>query len=179
MADIKALWLAHLVVFQVGEQRADEWRSNPTEVARLRAQWGAIDGQRRASGVDSELLRAQIIVETEDWYHLRELGALQAAMSAFQQAFHGRAADTPQAKYAEARLAGRRALMTNHNPLLDGFPHLVEILREVCCGEVATYITEEVQLPNDQFLDALEMIVRDRSNPAEVANPPARIRVSL
>jgi hypothetical protein len=179
MAEIKALWLAHLLVFQVVVRRQAEWRSDPAEAARLRAQRGTIDGQLRAIGVDSPPVRTQIIIEMEDWYHRQELCRLQAAMQSFKQAFYGRAAHTPQAKYAEARRAGHRALMMNHNPLLDGFPRLVEILREVCSGEVATYVTTEVQLPNDQFLDALEVIGRDRSDPAEVANPPARIRLSL
>jgi hypothetical protein len=179
MAEIKALWLAHVLVFQVVVRREAEWRSDPAEAARLRAQWGTIEGQLRAIGVDSPLVRTQIIIEREDWYHRQELCRLQAAMQSFAQAFYGRAAHTPRAKYAEARRAGHRALMMDHNPLLDGFPHLVEILREVCSGEVATYVTTEVQLPNDQFLDALEVIGRDRSDPAEVANPPARIRLSL
>jgi hypothetical protein len=109
--------------------------------------------------------------------HMR---TLLASMRAFNEAYRRRDADQrAQAKYAEAGLNARRALSRNHNPALDGFPELVEASREVCSRETAQYLLGDVCLSYDDYLDALSMIARDRANPEDVPNPPARVRAAL
>jgi hypothetical protein len=105
---------------------------------------------------------------------------LVASMRALSEACQRRGADqSPQGKYTEARLNSRGALRKGHNPALDGFPQLVEIAREHSSREVAEYVQAEVGLPIDNYLDAIQMIARDRCNPIEVANPAARVRTAL
>ena len=151
VAEIKALWLAHLIVLQILQQRRIEWRSRQA-------------GGRGRRGE----------------HHRKELGALLAATEAFQKAYYGRAKTSPQAKYTEARLAGRRALMENQHPMFDGFPGVGgNSGGKYAVVEIAAYLTQEVKLPNDQFLDVVYALARDQANPADVANPPARIRTAL
>ncbi len=109
-----------------------------------------------------------------------QMRRLVASLQALDEACQQRGADqSPQGKYSEARLNSRRSLGKSHNPVLDGFPELVEIAVEHSSREVAEYVLEEVDLSCDQYLDAMQMMARDRCNPAEVANPPARVRSAL
>ena len=147
--EINAFWLGHLIVLQTLNQRWTDRGSQPAEV------------------------------EMEMGRHQSELQLLSAAQQAFKEAYYWRGSAAPQAKYAEAKLAARRALMENQHEMFDGFPRLVEILRKLCSRQVAAYTAEEVKLENDQFLDAIHMLARDQANPADVTNPPARIRAAL
>jgi len=104
---------------------------------------------------------------------------LHASAVAFSLAFQERGSPSPQSKYREARVSSRRALSEKHNPVMDGFPVLVELARKVCSHELATYMAEEVRLDADHFLDMLHMLAHDGADPATVENPPARIRVAL
>lgn len=133
----------------------------------------------RNRGVVSQQAKGQLFAEMAEQLHLPELRKLQAAMEPFGKAFHNRDDHSPQAKYAETRLSSRRALLEHHNSLLDGFPELVEILREACSHEVAAYMTDDVGLGPDQFLDLLHMVAHDHADLAALANPPARIHVAL
>ena len=109
-----------------------------------------------------------------------EMSRLVASMQALAEACQQRGGDqSPQARYGEALLNSRRALSEHRDSVLDGFPELLEIAREISSHEVAEYVTEEVGLPHDHFLDAVQMIGHDRCIPAEVANPPARVRAAL
>lgn len=122
----------------------------------------------------------QVLVELRGRPYTDQMKQLHAAMVAFAQACHERGSDlSPQAKYSEARVSSRRALSENHNPVLDGFPELVAIAREICSQELAAYMAEDVRLSHDQFLDMLHVIAHDRADPATVANPSARIRAAL
>ncbi len=177
VAEIKALWLTLLRVLNIVTELEAEWKS--AELARLRLIWPEIDQALRDRGVDSLPARQQIFVEMNDWFHRQELRRLHAAMRAFRKAFYGRTCTSPQAKYVEARLSSRRALMEKHNPLLDGFPKLIVVLRRVCSQEAWVYLEEEVGLNVEKFLDALHIMVHDRADAATVANPPARVRCAL
>jgi hypothetical protein len=120
------------------------------------------------------------LVKMRSEAHRTEMCRLVASMRAFDEACQQRGtAQSPQARYSEAQLNSRRSLSEHHHSVLDGFRELVEIARENSSREVAEYVTEEVGLPCDQYLDAVQMMARDRSNPAEVANPPARVRTAL
>jgi hypothetical protein len=59
---------------------------------------------------------------------------------------------------------------------LDGFPELVDILREVCSHEAYEYMVEDVDLDPDKYLDMLHMVSHDNVDAVAVVNPPARIR---
>jgi hypothetical protein len=109
-----------------------------------------------------------------------EMCRLVASMQALAAACQQRGGDrSPQARYSEALLNSRRSLSEHHNSVLDGFQELVEIARTISSHEVAEYVTGEVGLRYDDYLDAVQMMARDRCNPAEVANPPARVRLAL
>jgi hypothetical protein len=177
VAEIKALWLAVLRVLKVVTEMETEWRS--AEPARLRLVWQEIDQELRDRGVESLRARQQTFVEMNDWFHRQELRRLHAAIQGFRKAFYGRKCTTPQAKYAEARLSSRRALMEKHNPLLDGFPKLVVVLRTVCSKEAWAYLEEEVLLKVAKFLDALHIMAHDRAEAGTLPNPPARLRRAL
>jgi len=170
LVEIKALWLSHCIVFQLILERADEWISQrrPMEAQEINS--------RRA---DSPQAKQELFNDLVKQRHLPELCKLRAAMEAFAKEFQNRGNDSAQTKYAEARLSSRRSLMEKHNPLLDGFPELVEILREVCSQETFEYMTGDVRLKFDRYLDMLHMLAHDRADPATVANPPARIHVAL
>ncbi len=109
-----------------------------------------------------------------------QMRRLVASMQALSEACQQRGADrSPQGKYAEARLNSRRSLGENHHPVLDGFAELVEIAKEHSSREVAEYVLGEVGLSYDHYLDAMQLMARDRCKPAKVANPPARVRSAL
>lgn len=179
IAEIKALWLWHSEVFSVVKELHDKWRADPVETKRLNSIWQSIDRQLRDKGVVSAEARTRNIIRMDDWYHTAEMRQLQAAIQGFAKALHGRDQTSAQARYAEARLSSRRALMVGHNPVLDGCKELVETLRKVCSGEVAAYMTEDIRLDHEQFLDLLHMLAYDRADPATVPNPPARILAAL
>jgi hypothetical protein len=120
------------------------------------------------------------LLELKDRPQGEVLMRLMAAMLDLDLALRDRAMDhSVNGQYAEARVSSRRAMSENHDPVLDRFPELVELSVEVCSHEVAAYMVNEVQLPNDMLLDVLGMLARDRAEPDKVSNPPARIRVAL
>jgi hypothetical protein len=122
----------------------------------------------------------QALVELRTGPCTEQMRRLGASMTAFAEAWRQRGTDqSPQGKYAEAGLNARRALGENHNRVLDDFPGLVEVCRTVCSQEAAQYVRDEAHLPDDEYLDALGMMAHDGANPAEVANPPARVRYAL
>lgn len=120
------------------------------------------------------------LLELMDRPQNEELRRLIIGMQTLALALQQRAADqSVQSKYAEARVTSRRALCENHDPVLDGFPKLVELSRKVCSQEASAYMFDEVQLGPDEFLGMLEMLASDHADCATVANPPARIRCAL
>jgi hypothetical protein len=120
------------------------------------------------------------LVEMRREAQVTEMSRLVASMQASAAACARRGGDrSPQARYSEALLNSRQSLSEHHNSVLGGFQELVEIARRISSHEVAEYVTEDIGLPPDDFLDAVQMMARDRCNPVEVANPPARVRVAL
>ena len=120
------------------------------------------------------------LLELMDGPQNDELMGLMTAMQSLAEALQRRAHDdSVQSRYAEARVSSRKALGENHDPILDQFPKLKDLARMVCSHEVAGYMSEEVQLGCEQFLDMLQMLAADHADPATVANPPARIRRAL
>jgi hypothetical protein len=63
LAEIKALWLTHLSVFNIIMQAEEEW--SPTQIARLRVIWRERDQKLRAGGANSVRDR-QSIFERND-----------------------------------------------------------------------------------------------------------------
>jgi hypothetical protein len=122
----------------------------------------------------------QILLELRDRPFTEYLKRLHAAAAALGRACQERGSDqSPQAKFGEAKASSWRALGENHNPVLDRFPELVEVSRRACSHDLATYMTDEVRLPADQFLDMAHVLAHDGAKAAAVANPPARIRLAL
>lgn len=120
------------------------------------------------------------LVQLMDRPQKKELLRLMAALQGLGQALRQRATEqSVQGKYAAARASSRRALCENHDPVLDGFPKLVELSRKVCSQEATGYLFDDVQLGPDQLLDMLHMLASDYADWATVANPPARIRSAL
>jgi hypothetical protein len=109
-----------------------------------------------------------------------EMRRLHASMQALVAACEQRGGDrSPQARYTEALLNSRRSLSRHPDSVLDRFQELVEIARTSSSHEVAEYVTQEVGLQYDDFLGAVEIMACDGCNPAEVENPPARVRAAL
>jgi hypothetical protein len=179
IVEVKALWLAQLRAQKIILDLRDEWRSDPAEMRRLHSTWRSIAQELRSKGVESRQEITEITLAMSDWYRVKPLRRLQAAIQAFRDAFYCRNPNSPQAKYAEARLSSRRALMEKHDRLLDGFPTLVAVLRRVCSHEAWAYLVEDVRLTVEEFLDALHILAHDRTAAAMVANPPARVRWAL
>ena len=181
IAEIKALWLCLLRCLPIITGLREKWRSDPAEMGRLHMLWETIAQELRASGIHSQQVITQIIVGRNDWYHLKELCRLQASVQAFNnfnKAFHGRGGNSPQAKYAEARLSARRALMEYHNPLLDEwFPEWVETLKRVCSQEAGDYVMKEINPRQEEylddpkaepFLDVLHVLAHDQKESEEI-----------
>jgi hypothetical protein len=104
---------------------------------------------------------------------------LNASIRAFATACKERGRDqSPQGKFREARLNARFGL-GNYRSVLDGFVELKGTAKGVSSRESANYVMHECGLPADQYLDALHMLANDGSDPAAVANPPARVRTAL
>lgn len=141
---------------------------------------------RELPTIDIKLLSKALLIAIRPLVEMRsgaqrtEMSRLVASMQALAEACQQRGGDrSPQAKYSEAQLNSRRSLSEHPNSVLDGFRELVDIAREISSHEVAEYVTEDVGLSYDQYLDAVRMMAHDRCNPAEVANPPARVRTAL
>ena len=135
-----------------GFGESDEWISQRRPM---------IDKQIRTRAVGSLPAKEQLFAEMAAQQHLPELCKLREAMEAFAKAFQDRDNHSPQ-----AAAVVRRALMENHNSLLDGFPELVEILREVAATKQPHTLTDDVGLGLDQLLDMLHMVADDHVDPA-------------
>jgi hypothetical protein len=119
------------------------------------------------------------LLQSRDGLYTEHMKRLHASVVTFCQAFQERGNPSPQSKYSEARVSARRSLNVKHNPVMDSYPALVEVVREVCSHELATYMEDDIHLDADHFLDMLHTLAHDGADPATVANPPARIRVAL
>lgn len=108
------------------------------------------------------------------------MGHVERAWRLLENAMEQRRNDeSPQSKYAEAKLSARRALEINHDPGLDEFPELLATVRKKSSHQVSDYSINELRFGHDKFLDVIKMLAHDKADPAEVPNPPARIRFSL
>lgn len=128
----------------------------------------------------------------EDSY-LTQMGSVIHAWKGLLEAHSKRIEDdSPQAKYAEAKLSAQRSIGQNYLPgLLDDFPELHAFTREQGAQGVKEYLEREVHLRSEDteyeadlrkvggFLDAIQMIAGDGKDPAKVANPPARVLHAL
>jgi hypothetical protein len=124
----------------------------------------------------------------------RQMHRIASAIEELQRVFREREADeSPQSKYAEAKLSARHILGIDQNAELGNFPRLHDVadLNGVAKGESSTrigkYMSEDVGLKppeheadtRPEFLDMVLMLARDQAKPSEVPNPPARVITAL
>jgi hypothetical protein len=120
------------------------------------------------------------LLQLWDRCEVAPLRRLQASIEAFNAACQTRGGDqSPQGKYREALVNSRHAWGKNQNSALQGLLELVETAKKIASHEVADYVIGEVGLQAEQYLDAVRMMACDGCNPAEVVNPPARVRTAL
>jgi hypothetical protein len=109
-----------------------------------------------------------------------QMGRVERAWRLLEDAMEQRRNDdSPQAKFGEVQLSARKALEIDHDPGLDEFSELRLLVRKKSSYDVSDYSTNELRFGHDKFLDVIQMLAHDQANPAEVPNPPARIRFDV
>jgi hypothetical protein len=119
------------------------------------------------------------MLELRDPPYEEELARLRAAVEVLRRAIGERDDISLHARYAEAKLNARRLLKIDYDPILDRFPKFGELVQKSCSASTAEYMVDDVRLDLDKFLDFLEMLAHDHSDPATIPNPPAWIRIAL
>jgi hypothetical protein len=173
------------------------WEERAEQIITETNEWTQVCRERARSLEDARLQRFVITMHIAGlrelyhggYYELRpaedsyreHLGRVARAFKALLQAVGERSEDdSPQSKYAEARLSARRVLGEQKGPdLLEGFDTLTDFVKERSNTQVYEYTASEVHLNVDDFFEAIHMIARDKAEAAEIPNPPARVRTAI
>jgi hypothetical protein len=119
------------------------------------------------------------LLELRDAPYEEEVAHLEAAIREVCQAIEVRDVASPQSLNAEAKVNSRYLEDVDRDPVLDSFPSFVELIRKTCSEQTAQYMSDDLLLEPDQFLDMLHMLAHDDAEPFDIPNPAARIRAAL